>query len=41
MNNDIERVLYSEEDIRSAVSRLGERLTKDYQGKATYYYFGA
>lgn len=33
MNNDIERVLYSEEDIRSAVSRLGDRLTKDYQGK--------
>lgn len=33
MNNDIERVLYSEEDIRSAVARLGKQLTADYQEK--------
>ncbi|KRM09739.1 hypoxanthine phosphoribosyltransferase [Paucilactobacillus suebicus] len=33
MNNDIERVLYSEEDIRAVVTKLGKQLTNDYQGK--------
>ncbi|WP_461240731.1 hypoxanthine phosphoribosyltransferase [Paucilactobacillus sp. N302-9] len=33
MNNDIERVLYSRDDIRKAAVRLGKELTADYQGK--------
>lgn len=33
MNNDIERVLYSEEDIRKVVDKLGTQLTTDYQDK--------
>lgn len=33
MDNDIERVLYSRDDIREASKRLGAELTKDYQGK--------
>ena len=33
MINDIDRVLLSEEDLRSIVKRLGAEITKDYQGK--------
>ena len=33
MDNDIEKVLYSEEDIKEACQRLGKQLTKDYHGK--------
>ncbi|MCL2637473.1 MAG: hypoxanthine phosphoribosyltransferase [Oscillospiraceae bacterium] len=34
MNCDIERVLYTEKEIREAVKSLGERITCDYAGKA-------
>lgn len=30
---DVEKVLYSEEEIASMVKRLGDQITKDYQGK--------
>ncbi|ANZ59969.1 hypoxanthine phosphoribosyltransferase [Secundilactobacillus paracollinoides] len=33
MNNDIERVLYSQDDIKAACQRLGAQLTEDYAGK--------
>ena len=33
MINDIDRVLLSEEDLRSIVKRLGAEITKDYEGK--------
>ncbi|KRM73914.1 hypoxanthine phosphoribosyltransferase [Secundilactobacillus collinoides] len=33
MNNDIERVLYSQDDIKAACQRLGAQLTQDYAGK--------
>ncbi|TPR12200.1 hypoxanthine phosphoribosyltransferase [Apilactobacillus timberlakei] len=33
MNNDILKTLYSEEDIENACKRLGEQITKDYQGE--------
>ncbi|GAX00307.1 hypoxanthine phosphoribosyltransferase [Secundilactobacillus mixtipabuli] len=33
MNNDIERVLYSQEDIKAACQRLGAEITRDYAGK--------
>ncbi|GAA6236736.1 hypoxanthine phosphoribosyltransferase [Apilactobacillus micheneri] len=33
MNNDILKTLYSEEDIENACKRLGEKITKDYQGE--------
>lgn len=33
MRNDIESVLFSEEELAAMVSRIGEQITKDYQGK--------
>lgn len=33
MNNDIERVLYSQDDIKAACQRLGAEITRDYAGK--------
>lgn len=33
MHNDVERVLFSEEDIKNAVNELGKRITDDYKGK--------
>lgn len=33
MNNDIERILYSEADIAKAAKRVGEQLATDYQGR--------
>ncbi|MCH5463095.1 hypoxanthine phosphoribosyltransferase [Lactobacillus sp. LC28-10] len=33
MNNDIERVLYSQDDIKAACQRLGADITRDYAGK--------
>ncbi|WP_187387598.1 hypoxanthine phosphoribosyltransferase [Weissella muntiaci] len=33
MNNDIERVLYSEADIAEAAARIGRELSKDYDGR--------
>ncbi|QTN01284.1 hypoxanthine phosphoribosyltransferase [Sediminibacillus dalangtanensis] len=33
MNNDIEKVLISEEEIKQKCQELGERLTKEYEGK--------
>ncbi|MBM7618068.1 hypoxanthine phosphoribosyltransferase [Weissella uvarum] len=33
MNNDIERVLYSEEDIAEAAKRVGQQLAADYEGR--------
>ncbi len=33
MNKDIERVLFSEEDIRKATKKVGAEIAKDYQGK--------
>lgn len=33
MNNDIEKTLYSVEDIKEAAHRLGQQLTEDYQDK--------
>lgn len=33
MNDDIERVLYSQEDIAAAVKRLGKQLSNDYRDK--------
>lgn len=33
MNNDIEKVLLTEEEIRKKVKELGEALTRDYNGK--------
>lgn len=33
MNQDIKKILYSEEEIQEIVKRLGEKITKDYQGK--------
>jgi len=33
MNNDIERVLYSRDDISKAAHRLGQQLTEDYKDK--------
>ncbi len=33
MNNDIERVLYSEADIAEAVERVGKQLAADYEGR--------
>ncbi|MBE6795065.1 MAG: hypoxanthine phosphoribosyltransferase [Ruminococcaceae bacterium] len=32
-NDDIEKILYSQEDIDSIVKRLGEQITEDYKGK--------
>ncbi|WP_282802478.1 hypoxanthine phosphoribosyltransferase [Secundilactobacillus kimchicus] len=33
MNNDIERVLFSQEDIQEACRRLGAQISRDYEGK--------
>ena len=33
LEHDIEKVLYSEEEIVSKTKELGEQLTKDYEGK--------
>ena len=33
MLNDIEKVLLSEEDLKKIVERLGEQISKDYEGK--------
>ncbi len=33
MHNDVERILFSEEDIRKAVNELGKRIADDYKGK--------
>lgn len=33
MNNDIEKVLYSKEEIENKVASLGQQLSKDYAGK--------
>ncbi len=33
MLNDIERILLKEEDIKAVVKTLGERISKDYEGK--------
>lgn len=33
MHPDIERVLFTEDDIKGIVKRLGEQITQDYQGK--------
>ncbi len=33
MDKDIEKVLITEEQIRSRIAELGEELTRDYEGK--------
>ena len=33
MDNDIEQVLLSQEQLKEIVKNLGERITEDYQGK--------
>lgn len=33
MDNDIEKILFTSEDIKVAVQKLGQKLTKDYQDK--------
>lgn len=33
MNNDIKKVLFSEEDMQKAVSELGAKISEDYKGK--------
>ena len=33
LHPDVEEILFSEEDIKGIVKRLGEQITKDYQGK--------
>ena len=33
MNNDIKEVLYSQEDIKAVAEKLGQEITKDYEGK--------
>ena len=32
-NNEIDKVLITEEEIKEKVSELGEKITRDYQGK--------
>jgi len=34
MNKDIERILFSEESLKAAVRKIGQQITKDYEGKA-------
>lgn len=36
MRNDIERVLYSEEEVAACVKRLGAQISKDYAGKEIF-----
>jgi len=33
MNNDIEKILFTNEDIKATVQKLGQKLTEDYQDK--------
>lgn len=33
MQNDVERILYSQDQIAEAVNKLGSQITKDYEGK--------
>ncbi|MBR3815920.1 MAG: hypoxanthine phosphoribosyltransferase [Clostridia bacterium] len=33
MNNDIKEILFSQDDIKEIVKRIGEQITKDYEGK--------
>ena len=33
MQNDFKKILITEEEIKAMVKRLGEQITKDYQGK--------
>lgn len=33
MDNDIEKILFTSEDIKTAVQKLGQKLTEDYQDK--------
>lgn len=33
MDNDIEKILFTNEDIKTAVQKLGQKLTEDYQDK--------
>lgn len=33
MRNDIERVFFTEEEIREKVAALGEQISKDFEGK--------
>jgi len=33
ITNDVDKVLFSEEEIRNKISELGKQITKDYQGK--------
>ena len=33
MNKDIKEILFSEEDIKNICKKLGEKITKDYEGK--------
>ena len=33
MNRDVERILFSEEEIKKAVARIGAQITRDYEGK--------
>ena len=33
MHQDVERILFTEEELRARVNELGEQITKDYQGK--------
>lgn len=33
MNKDIERILFSEEDLKNATRKIGEQITKDYEGR--------
>lgn len=33
MDNDIEKILFTSEDIKAAVQKLGQKLTEDYQDK--------
>lgn len=34
MNKDVERILFSEEDLKTAVKKVGAQITADYAGKA-------
>ena len=34
MKNDIERILFSEEELKARVAELGRQITEDYQGRA-------
>ena len=34
MNKDVERILYSKEDLHAAVEKAGRQITEDYRGKS-------